>query len=225
MSVQPNNTDAYCDASDVARYFRTLEDSDGFSFDTNPSKAEVDEFILEATARVDRETGTAWRERQVVEEYHDLEGIYYYWAGTPIKLMKRKIRTPLDSAKGDKLEFWDGNQWEDWVTDSTMTEGRDGDYWFNDTTGMLYVYRRSWWWERYQSIRVTYRYGEDVIPKDIQQATALFTAAALIETDIYGDLLPTGGDAPSPGEVSQRLEERAEKMLNRRKEVRTIGNP
>lgn len=225
MSVQPNNTDPYCDPSDVSRYFRTLEDSDGFSFDTNPSKAEVEEFILEASARIDRETGHSWREREIKEEYHDLEGIYYYWAGTPIKLMKRRIRTPLDPSKGDKLEFWDGNEWNDWVDEPTMTEGRDGDYWINETTGMLYVYRRSWWWERYQSIRVTYRFGERKIPKDIQQATALYTAAALIETDIYGDLLPTGGDAPNPGEVASRLEERAEKMLNRRTEVRTVGNP
>lgn len=224
MSVQPNNTDPYCSPSDVARYFRTLEDSDGFSFDTNPSKAQVEEFILEASARVDRETGHSWRERKVKNEHIDLEGIYHYWAGTPLKLMKREIRTPFDSSKGDKLEFWDGNEWNDWVSMSTMTEGRDGDYWVQNATGMLHVYRRSWFWERYKSIRVSYRYGGETIPKDVQQATALLTAAALIETDIYGDLLPTGGDAPSPGEVSQRLEERAEKILSRREEVRQLGS-
>ena len=225
MSVQPNNSDGYCDPSDVARYFRTLEDSDGFSFDTNPSKAEVEEFILEGSARVDRETGHAWRERTVKEEYHDLEGPYYYWAGTPIKLQKREIRTPLDTSKGDKMEFWDGEEWEDWTNTSTFTEGRDGDYWINDTQGMIYIYRRRWWWERYKSIRITYRYGAEKIPKDVQQATALYTAASLIETDIYGDLLPTGADGPNPSEVAQRLEERAEKMLKRRKEVRQVGDP
>lgn len=224
MSVQPNHNDPYCDPSDVARYFRTLEDGEGFTFDTNPSKSEVEEFILESSSRIDRETGHAWRERKVTNEHIDLEGIYYYWAGTPLKLMKREIRTPLDSSKGDKLEFWDGNEWNDWVAEPTMTEGRDGDFWVQENTGMLHVYRRSWWWERFKSIRVTYRYGKDKVPKDIQQACALYTAAALIETDIYGDLLPTGGDAPAPGEVSQRLEERAEKLLSRRKEVRNLGD-
>lgn len=223
MSVQPNNTDPYCEPSDVARYFRTFEEEEGFSFDTNPSEQEVREFILEASARVDRETGHAWRERTVANEYHDLDGTYYYWAGRPIKLMKRSIRTPLDSSKGDKLEFWNGNEWEDWVADNTHTEGRNGDYWVNSSDGVLYIYRRGWW-NRYKNLRLTYRYGKEQIPKDIQQATALFTAAALIETDIYGDLLPTGGDTPQPGEVSQRLEERAEKMLSRRKEVRTMGD-
>lgn len=225
MSVQPNNTDRYCDPSDVSRYFRTLEDDDGFTFDTNPSAQEVKEFIHEATARVDRETGHAWRERTVENEYHDLEGTYYYWAGTPIKLTQRRIRTPLDTSKGDKLEFWDGENWNDWTADTNVTEGRDGDYWINDTQGMLYIYRRSWWWERYKSVRITYRFGEKTIPKDIQQATALFTAAALLETDVYGDLLPTGGDGPNPGQVAERLEERAQKVLDRRREVRAVGDP
>lgn len=221
MSVQPNNTDGYCDPSDVARYFRTLED--GFSYDTNPSEAEVKEFILEASARVDRETGHAWRERRVENEYHDLEGSYYYWAGTPIKLMKREIRTPLDATSGDKVEVYDGEVWEEWVSDSTMDEGRDGDYWVNTTDGLLYLYRRSWWFERYQSIRVSYRYGATQIPKDIQKATALFAAADLIRTDLYGDLLPTGGsDSPNPDTVAEKLEEQADRILDRRCEVRTF---
>lgn len=226
MSVQPNNTDKYCTPSDVARYFRTIEQVDGgFNFDTNPDEEAVNEFILEASARVDKETGHAWRERTVKEEYHDLQGPYYYWAGTPIKLMKREIRTPLDSSKGDKLEFWDGEEWNDWVSDPTMTEGRDGDYWINETQGILHMYRRSWWWERYKSIRITYRYGHTKIPKDVQKATALYTASELLESDVFGDLLPAGTDAPNPTEVAKGWQERAEKILEKRKEVRTIGMP
>lgn len=225
MAILPNNEDGYCDPSDVARYFRTLEDSDGFSFDTNPSEEEVEEFILEASERVDSYTGHAWREKQVTNEYHDLNGPYYYWAGTPIKLQKREIRTPLDPEKGDKLEIWDGQDWDDWVSKGTIDEGRDQDYWVNDSQGMLYVYRRSFWWSRYKGIRVTYRYGLNEIPKDVQQATALFTAATLIETDIYGDLLPTGADSVNPDTTAERLEERAEKMLEKRKEIRALGDP
>lgn len=224
MSVQPNNTDGYCSPSDVARYFRTLEDSNGFDTTTNPTANQVEEFILEASARVDRETAHAWRERKVKEEYHDISGNYYYWAGRPMKLMKRELRAPMDSSKGDKLEFYDGNQWDDWVTDSAREEGRDGDYWLNETDGVLHVYRRGWW-NRYKSIRVSYRYGANTIPKDIQNATALFAATALIETDIYGELLPTGADGAGPIQVAERLEERAQKILDRRREVRQIGSP
>lgn len=223
MSVQPNTTDPYCDPADVARYFRTLDHFEGFGINTNPTKEEVKEFILEASARIDRETGHAWRERKVVDEYHDLEGPYYYWAGTPLKLMKREIRTPMDAAKGDKVEFWDGNQWEEWVSSSSYDEGRDGDFWVNSTDGMLYLYRRSWWFERYKSIRVSYRYGAQTVPSDIKKVAALYTAADLILTDLYGDLLPAGGsDTPSPDSVAERLEEQAEKILNRRREIRTF---
>lgn len=224
MTIVPNNDDGYCDPSDVARYFRTLEDSDGFSFDTNPSDEQVKEFILEASARIDRETGHAWRERKVENEYHDLDAPYYYWAGRPLQLVKREIRTPMDSSKGDKLEVYDGNEWDDWVTNSTRQEGRDEEYWINSTDGVLHIYRRGWW-NRYKAIRVSYRYGGEEIPKDIQQAAALFTAAALIETDVYGDLLPAGADGPSADATAERLEERAQKMLDRRREVRQIGSP
>lgn len=223
MTIRPNNTDPYCEPSDVARYFRTLEDSDGFSFETNPSKDQVQEFILEASARVDQETAHAWRERKVANEYHDLTGNYYYWAGRPIGLVKREIRTPMDSSKGDKLELYTGNEWEDWVSDPSKDEGRNEEYWINSTDGILHIYRRGWW-NRYKAIRVSYRYGAEKIPKDIQNATALFTASALIETDVYGDLLPTGGDGVNPGQVAERLEERAEKILDRRREVRQIGS-
>lgn len=224
MAILPNNTDGYCTPDDVARYFRTLESGEGFTFDTNPTKEEVEEFILEASARVDKYTGHAWRERQVTDEYHDLSGPYYYWAGTPIKLQKREIRSPLDPAKGDKLEIWDGNEWEEWASKDSINYGRDQDYWFNESQGMLYIYRRSFWWERYKGIRITYRYGLDQVPKDVQMATALYAAASLIETDVYGDLLPTGADAPSPDSVAERFEEKAEKMLEKRKEIRALGD-
>jgi hypothetical protein len=223
MSVQPNNTEPYCEPKHVARYFRTLEDTDGFAFDTNPSEEQVKDLIIENSARVDRETGHAWRERKVTEEYHDLDGVYYYWAGTPISLMKREIRTPMDASKGDKIEVFDGNQWEEWVGDSSYTEGRgnNGDYWVNSTDGILYVYRRTWFFERYQGIRVSYRYGAENIPKDVQQATAKLTAADLIRTDLFGDLLPAGTqDSVNPNDAAKQLEEAAMKALERRNEVR-----
>jgi len=223
MSVQPNNQDGYCEPKDVARYFRTLEDSDGFSFDTNPTEEHVKDFIIENSMRIDREIGHAFRERQVKEEYHDLDGLYYYWAGTPIHLQKREIREPLDSSKGDKIEVFDGNEWEEWVSNSSYEEGRgnNGDYWVNTTDGILYIYRRSMFFERYQGIRVSYRFGADKIPRDIQQATAKLTAADLIRTDLFGDLLPAGSqNSVNPNEAAKQLEEAAMQSLERRSEVR-----
>ena len=225
MSIQPNNQDGYCDPKDVARYFRTLEDSAGFAFDTNPSDGDVKEFILENSARIDREIGHAFRERKVKEEYHNLDGLYYYWAGTPIHLQKREIREPFDSSKDDKIEVFDGNQWEDWVSKSEYTEGRgnQGDYWVNSAEGTLYIYRRSIWFEKYRALRISYRYGAEKAPNDIRMACAKLTAADLMRTDMFGDLLPAGTqDSVNPTEAAQSLEESAMKTLERRNEVRTF---
>ena len=225
MAIIPNNEDGYCEPKDVARYFRTLEDSDGFAFDTNPSEEEVKDFIVENSARIDKETGHAWRERKVEEEYHDLEGLYYYWAGTPIHLQKREVRTPMDSSKGDKVEVFDGNEWEEWVGSSTYTEGRgdNGDYWVQETEGTLHIYRRSLWFEKYRGLRISYRYGAEVVPKDVQMACAKLTAADLIRTDLFGDLLPAGSqNSVNPTEAAKQLEEAAWKGLDRRSEVRTF---
>lgn len=224
MSVRPNNTDGYCDPDDVARYFRTLEANEGFTFETNPTERQVEDFILENSARIDRETGHAWREKQVVDEYHDMDGSYYYWAGTPLFLMKREIRTPLDPSKGDKIELYDGSRWEDWVADESYEEGRsdNGDYWVNSPDGTLYIYRRPIWFRKYRAIRLTYRYGQDEVPADIKQACAKLTAADLIRTDMFGDLLPSGTSGPSPEAAADSLEEQAMKTLERRSEVRTF---
>lgn len=220
MSVQPSDSNGYCDPDDVARYFRTLED-DGFSMDSNPTERQVEEFILEATSRIEKETGHAFREKQVAEEYHDLDNTYYYRAGTPISLMKREIRD-LDHAKGDRLEFYTGDEYEEWVSDDNYEQGRDNDYWINGPDGILYIYRRQFFFDRYQSVKVTYRYGKDDVPHDIQAATAKLTAANLIRTDLYGDLLPTGADLPSPNNMAESLEEQAMKAISNRKEVKTF---
>lgn len=224
MAVIPNNTDGYCEPSDVARYFRTLE-GDGFDDTTNPTAQDVEDFIIENSARIDREIGHAFRERKVEEEYHDLEGLYYYWAGTPIFLQKREVREPFDASKGDKIEVFDGNEWEEWVGSDTYTEGRgnNGDYWLQATEGTLHIYRRSMWFEKYRGLRISYRYGAKKVPKDVQMACAKLTAADLFRTDLFGDLLPAGSqNSVNPNEAASQLEEAAMKSLSRRNEVRTL---
>jgi hypothetical protein len=55
----------------------------------------------------------------------------------------------------------------------------------------------------------------------VQQATAKLTAADLIRTDLFGDLLPAGTqDSVNPNDAAKQLEEAAMKTLERRNEVR-----
>lgn len=223
MSVKENPTETYCEPKDVYKYFRVMAgDADGFSETTNPSDSMVKDFIEDASARIDRETGHAWRERRVVNEMKDLDGQYYFWAGTPISTMKREVRTPLKSEKGDKIEVYDGNGYDDWVASDEYEEGRDEDYWVSRADGLLYIYRRSTWFQKYQSIRLSYRYGAEHVPSDIKNAAAKLAAADVMRTDIFGDIIPAGNDGIDVNSTADTLEEQAMRVCENRSEVRRM---
>lgn len=223
MSVQPGSPsdEVYCTADDVAIYFDKYDN--GFDSSTNPTKTQVETLIEEKSDQIDRMTGHAWRERQVVDEYHDLEGPYYYGSGTPISLQKRNIRTPLDSAEGDKIEFWTGNEYRDWVSDPEIDAGRENDYWLDESTGQLHVYRRQWFWSRYKELRITYRYGKETVPTQIEQICAKLVAAELYRTQQYRVTTPGNEESPDAQAIADKWIEEAEKQLKRYKEVRSIG--
>lgn len=196
---------------------------------TNPTKTEVERRIRAASNWIDEFTGHAWRERTVENEYKSLRTMMggasnYYWrAGTPIKLMKRSVRTPLDSSKGDKIEFWEGGSWTDWVSDSGYTEGRENDYWVDESTGTLYVYRRHIFFQRHKEVRVTYRYGKDTIPQAIRDVCARRTAAHYLETQQFRVTTPGNEQAPDSASLAEKWRETCKEDLRPYEEVRTIG--
>lgn len=210
----------YCSVEDVSRRFR----KDGaFDTDSNPSDAEVLEFIREASARIDRYTYHAWRENRVNEEEKRFDGNYKWGAGRAVKLTRMGIRTPFDSGEGDKIEVWTGNRWKDWLADDSRTEGRENDYWYERHEGVLWLYKRFIWWSGPQ-LRITYRYGEDVPtetqqlddgteyevitqPHDIIRACSMLTAIELYNTDTYSQLVPGGEGSVSPESTVQHWED------------------
>lgn len=216
----------YCQPSDVERYFRIEEGftSNTSSNPTNPTKEQVEDMILEWSDEIDNRTKHAWREQKVEDEYHDLdETPYYFGTGTPIKLYKRRIK-PLDSAQGDKLEVWEGSDYSDWLSDPGHTEGRggSGDYWLDEGKGLLYLHRRWATWSE-PSIRVTYRYGSDNIPRDIEKACAKYVAADLAMSDLYAMNIPGTDGAADVQSQAQQWREDAERTLERRKETQVVG--
>jgi len=249
MSVSPApQLEGYATASDVADLFDKYSQS-GFDDTTNPTKSEVERRSRIESDWVDRYTGHAWRPRQVQNEYITLGDQYYWRAGTPMKLMKRQIITPLDASEGDKIEIWDGtgtandNGYEDWVSKSTYEEGRTGDYWIEEPTGMLYLYRRKIWFERHKEIRVTYRYGrewpdastndsnlpdEDYVrqnvPQAIRDAVARRVAAYYMESQQYRVTTPGNEEAPDPAQAAETWREDTKMTLEPYKEVKTLGN-
>lgn len=250
MSIRQDTTTRYCSTADVARYVRGLHAlSTGGDFPTEssaeeaePSASDVESFIQKWTAKFDRKTGQSFRANQVFDETHDHDRLYYWLSGHPIRLIKRNIITPLDSSKGDKLEVWTGNKWEDWVADPDREEGRDQDYWVDGPAGILFIYERAIL-RPHPKFRVSYRYGNtgehnadedvvdedgdnvaDYVPADVRDAVAAAAAADIIESDFFGANVPGNNNASNsdPGQASERWYEQFEDTYNDYKKVHWI---
>ncbi|MFA5407125.1 MAG: hypothetical protein WC307_07235 [Candidatus Nanoarchaeia archaeon] len=185
----------YCTPSDVSRLLQVPEfGGDGA---TKPSLEDVQNFILEAQDEFDCATKHAWRSTTVTDEYHDIDQLNYVpGLGWPIYLQHHTIRA-LASASGDKLEVFDGSSWVDWLDASNnYTEGRDEDFWVNYTDGILYIRslnaNTSF---RKQSVRLTYRYGETTVPREVKKAVSKMVAIDILTSNDRTILVPEGENA------------------------------
>lgn len=219
MSVghSTEETELYCQPSDVARFIKPRDptlspdedrpvdfrDEDSGQGATTPSRSQVIKHIEGASARIDRKTQQSWRANTVTHETHDHGGIYYWLSGHPVKLQKKNIR-PIDPSKGDKIEVWTGNKWEDFAAKSSYTAGRDGDYWIDGPLGILWIYERAIL-RPHPKFRITYRYGYDQVPHDIREAVAKRAAADIASGDFYGTTVPGNnqGDNSDPSKVAE----------------------
>jgi len=193
---------------------------------TTPSSEEVYELISQAEQYIETRTRTAFRLKTVTEETHHWP-MYQYrpqdWLdGLMIPLNHRMVRYVeatdgskiLSSADGDKLEVFSGSDWDDWLT--TFTGGRSRIHALDPVRGVIFL--RSFYRLRVRfAVRITYRYGFDTVPADIRRATALLTAAKLLETEDSVVEIPGGGDLNIvPVETrSKRYQEEAEKIITK----------
>ena len=222
MSLEPADIQAegYCDVRDVVNEF------DRFSMENVDENSElvdrIQRKISAKSSEIDSQTSHAWRERRVVNEFKNLENVYRWNTGIPVYLTQRDIRTPLDSEKGDKVEIWRGNRYTDLVADDSFSEGRDEDYWVEEGTGVLYLYRRTLF-QRHRQLRLTYRFGKEKVPAIIQDVCAQLVAADLMETDFYRYTTPGNDEAPNAENVADNIREQAKRKLEPYKEVRSTG--
>jgi len=220
MSVQPadENLEGYCNIEDVLDFFDRFEPGES-DVPTN----RIERQILAKSQRIDSYTGHAWRERKVKEEYKNLNNTYRWNSGMPIYTQKRDIRTPLDPEKGDAIELWDGSDYTDLVGEEEYSEGRNEDYWVEESTGVIYLYRRQILFSRYREVRVSYRYGKEIIPQSIREICAKLVAADMMETDFYRYTTPGNEEAPNAEAVAEGFREQAKNQLEPYKEVRGTG--
>jgi len=214
---------SYTTPSKVASKFQLRNSQNLAQFDgtTKPDIWEVIEFIQQAEKEVDRITQHAWRETYAYDtaddndyEMHNMAYDYKYLTGIPIHLQHRHLRQ-LTSASGDELLIWNGSEWEDWLT--SRTEGRTNDFWVDYRAGTIYlrtyIYRK-----RPLGAKIRYRYGEQTVPKDIENATTYLVCADLCRMDDRAGNLPEGGDSMKPGEKADIWEKKAYAILSRLKE-------
>lgn len=241
MSIRQDDTTVYCSTADVARYIRgfpALTNGDDFPIESNtgdaePSAQDVTKYIEKWSARFDRRTGQSFRANQVIDETHDHDRLYYWLSGHPINVLKRNIITPLDASKGDKLEVWTGNKWEDWVSSSQFSYGRDAEYWVDEAVGIIFIYERAIL-RPHPKFRVSYRYGigdndeegdgvVDYIPADVRDAVAAASAADLLRTDVYGTGVPgNADDGPTPREMAEDYQEQFHQTTKDYKKIRFV---
>lgn len=216
----------YCTANQVA----SLLQVDNFSISTKPTQAQVEEFINRAEDYIDFQTMHAWRQRYSKSttgadtsapdyEYHSIEFDYKYQTGIPVFLEHRKIRS-MDYSLGDRLEYFNGSNYEDWL--QTKTEGRGNDWWVDYDNGILYLRAAYWVWrERPLTIRVKYRYGEVNVPKDIEEACVKLSAISVLQSEHRTALLTDVGTTNylNYDRLIQMWKEDVEKILSARREV------
>ena len=205
----------YCQPTDVKRILRLPQE---FSADTNPTENEVYTFIEDSMTEIDTLTRRAWRTITKNNEYHDVPDNfrYEYGIGMRVKLGHRFIKS-LDAGEGDKIETWNGNEWVEWI--STKTEGRDNDYWLDSEDGYISLFQR-YWFHRRRAVRITYRYGEASIPKDIRTACAHLVAADVLDSDDYSALVNESAQSSNTSHRDriERWENKAAGILDRYKE-------
>lgn len=217
----------YCTSQQIFSFMQLGQSSDqdfqdktDFDANTHPTKEEVDEWIEESVDEIDQYTMHAWRETVVDFETHHLEFPQYQRRdGSEIFLFNREIKS-LSSASGDKLEVWNGTEYEDYLV--TRNEGRNKDYWFDEKMGVIFIKTFPAYLPRNFGVRIKYRFGETAIPNDIKRACIFLTARNLIQSEDRSVLLPEGSSNIPIESKSDKWERKAFKLLGRRRELKVI---
>jgi hypothetical protein len=180
----------YASADDVAA--ELMKSASYFTTTTKPTLVQVNKFIMQSEEFVDGMTYRAWRVRQRSNEYKDLRFNQRFMVRDGLKFkLDRGFIKELSSTDGDKLEVWNGSEWEDWLV--TKTEGRNKDFWLDYESGELFL--RNFFFRSYKKIvRITYRYGETTIPLSINNCVAKLVAIKLLTNEDTAFLLNDSGN-------------------------------
>jgi len=188
------------------------------SASTTPTDTTVETFINRAEDYIDQRLGHAFRSITVTDELHDLKIPYKPRLGVPVYLNHRKITT-FSSGAGDVVGVWEGSTFENWL--DTKTEGRADDFFVDYDKGIIY-FRYTFPIYREASVKITYRYGESSVPKDIEDAATKLAAIDVMMQDDRSWLIPEGANSINiPGKIEE-FKKDVERILQARAELKVV---
>jgi len=189
---------AYCTTKDVYNLMQlnnVLSGTD-FTSSTVPSKATVEQYIMEAQSYIDMQTRKSWRPNYVADEYHQFN------------LNGFKLDRP-DAYKIIDLKVWNGANWD------SKRNGRTKDFFLVYDTNMIHFSRYFllparftsynapvWRWgggEFTMPVKVTYLCGRD-IQTDVRQGgivqdiTKMIAATEITKNADFGGSVVSGMD-------------------------------
>lgn len=210
----------YCTPEDVAEVMDLPDPVSpmgmfSFSDTSHPSYERVQKMILAAEDEVDRRTRRTWRENRVVNQqrtinsyWHDINAWrsdYYAEGGDFVQLRKDICEwdpVPVEyGGHGDKLEIRKRNgAWVD-ISETVGNEVPIGDaesginrVYFDYPYGKLYI-RTRYFQQRYNALRITYRYGAtEPVPAGINRLTSLIVASQVINMSVFNVKVGLGSD-------------------------------
>ena len=220
-------TTTYCTPEDVAETMDLPDPNDSmsdFSFSdvSHPTYDRICKMIRSNEDLIDRRLRKSWRENRVrnyvcdIEDYQwDQNGYraaYYLNGGDYVQLRKNML--PWDPTKGDKLEIRNRqNVWtnitdfhedgEPLTSDERNIAGDGWRVWFDYPMGKMYI-RTRWFQQRYNGVRISYRYGANTtdpdapdyeeLPAGINRLCCLLTAIQVINMSAFYIKIGIGGD-------------------------------
>jgi len=184
----------------------------------------IEELIKWAEDEIDYRLRYSWKTHTLDDyEYHDV----------PVRIRPRtaRIMIPLNFRpiqKIDKLEVWNGSEWEDW----TDEEGRNSSWWADYERGVIYI--RLWispWilWEPF-TVRVKYTWGKgknspSEVPGWVVKVATLLAGVRLAESLREIVLLPEGMERIDLSSKADKWREEAEEILSQYDFFRPIELP
>ena len=200
LSITPPT---YADPQDVVRFLGLRTNKAApliLTISSYPSYDYICDLVTQAESFIDQQTHTSWRENREVDEIHNapfasLPGIGYagIWAGFtesfaggdyflkgyPVTLNRQNVR-PFDYSKGDRVlvrQF--GTQW---------VEVPEENIWIDETKGIIFI--KKWFFQKEDSVKVTYRWGQKSVPEDIKMCAKLIACKHIVMTDWYRAKFP-----------------------------------